>query len=331
MQKERTSRDSNEVDLEAAVAALRKDYSKLSARIRELTHAVVCDSHGVVIRLHFPAFRQSQPTIHELIEAIVHYLAPFALPRSECKAVDDLYREVDVEEFKTKFAELLERAKALFIRANKTTHRNGEAGELLLYLLTEWIIGAPQLIAKMSLKTNPQMPVYGADGVHVRYSREDKRLLLYWGEAKLHADVGSAISAAVQSIVEALLPDKMQHEIELVKRNIDFSGLDEQEREALLKYLDRFDETYNERHDVTTALIGFDYAGFTAVSKLDPSKAEAEFKVLARKKLTELAPTLATSLKDAGLEGRPVELFFFPVPSVADLRDIFQNKIGWNK
>ena len=26
-----------------------------------------------------------------------------------------------------------------------------------------------------------------------------------------------------------------------------------------------------------------------------------------------------------------IELFFFPVPSVKDLRDQFQAKIGWNK
>ena len=58
---------------------------------------------------------------------------------------------------------------------------------------------APQLIAKMSLKTNPKMPVHGADGVHVRYSKADKRLLLYWGESKVHADVGAAISAGFKA------------------------------------------------------------------------------------------------------------------------------------
>jgi hypothetical protein len=48
-------------DLEAALAALARDYSKLEARIRELTHTVTCTLSGVTLRLHFPAFRQSKP------------------------------------------------------------------------------------------------------------------------------------------------------------------------------------------------------------------------------------------------------------------------------
>ena len=82
------------------------------------------------------------------------------------------------------------------------------------------------------------MPVHGSDGIHVRYFPEQSRLLLYWGESKLYADVGDAINAAISSIAEALQPTKMQHEIELVQRNIDFSGLDDAAKSAILKYLD---------------------------------------------------------------------------------------------
>jgi hypothetical protein len=318
-------------DLETAVAALRQDYSKLAARIRALTHSVTCECSGVVLRLHFPAFRQSKPTVQELIDAIIHYLAQFALPRSDVKAVDDLYGKIAVADFKIRHAQLMESAKSLFIRANEATNRNGEAGELLLYLLTEWILGAPQLIAKMSLKTNREMPVHGADGVHVKYSKKDGKLLLYWGESKLFADVGQAIAAAVASITDALKPDRQKHEIELVQRNISFSGLDTNEREALLKYLDPFDETYNERHDVTTCLIGFDFDGFSSVSTLNSAKAEGEFVKLAQKSLAQVAPKLAKALKAASLGSQPVELFFFPVPSVQELRDLFQEKIGWKQ
>jgi hypothetical protein len=317
--------------LEAAVAALRKDYSKLSARIRSLQHSVTCDCAGAVLRLHFPSFRQSKPTVQELIDVIVPCLVPFALPRSEIKTVDALYGKASGEDFKLRYFQLVENAKSLFKRANVATNRNGEAGELLLYLLTEWVLEAPQLIAKMSLKTNREMPVHGADGVHVRYSKADNRLFLYWGESKLYAGVKDAIAAAAKSIVEALQPDKLKHEINLVQRNIDFSGLEETEKKALLKYLDPFDETYNERHDVTTCLVGFDFGGFSAVSKLDDLQAEAEFRKIAVDALSDIAPTLAKSLASAGLDGRPIEFFFFPVPSVQELRDAFQEKIGWKQ
>jgi len=318
-----------QTDLEAALAAMRCDYSKLSARIRALDHTVVCECEGVELRLHFPALRQGKATVQELTDAIAHYLVPFCLPRSQVQAVDAQYQKVTANEFRLLASKLSEEAKALFIRANKLTNRNGEAGELLLYLLTEWILGAPQLIAKMSLKTNREMPVHGSDGVHVRYCAETSRLLLYWGESKLYAKVGDAITSAITSISEALDPEKMKHEIDLVKRNIDFAGLDAASKEALLKYLDPFEEAYNERHDVITCLIGFNFAAYASISAADGDKAEAKLIKEAQDALAGLAPGLVKALKAAKLDTHPIELFFFPVPSVQELRDLFQAKIGW--
>lgn len=317
-------------DLEAALAALVRDYAKLEARIRDLTHTINCTCSGVTLRLHFPALRQSKPTIAELVDVIALYLVNFALPRSEVEALRFQYQSLSFDEFSLKFSALEARAKDLFIRANKATNRNGEAGELLLYLLTEWKLAAPQLIAKMSLKTSPKMPVHGADGVHVRYSEADKRLLLYWGESKMHADLDKAIAAAAESIGKALTPTKLKHEIDLVQRNISFSGLEPAEKEALLRYLDPFEESYNERLDITTCLIGFDFDGFASVVADDPSRAEAMFRELAKAELAKAAPRLAKALTAAGLKAQPVELFFFPVPSVDEFRKLFQAKIAWN-
>ncbi len=270
----------------------------------------------------------SKATIHELIEAIIHFLTPFALPRSQIKAVDDLYGKIDVDDFKLKVSQLSDIAKSLFKRANEATNRNGEAGELILYLLTEWVLMAPQLIAKMSLKTNRDMPVHGADGIHVRYSPQESRLLLYWGESKLYSDIGDALDAAIVSISESLKPEKMQHEIELVQRNIDLSGLDATSKQAILRYLDPYDEAYNERHDVTTCLVGFDFNGFDEAYSED-GQSETKFIKLAQTKLSEFAPKLAERIKAANLAGRSIEIFFRPVPSVQELRDLFQAKIGW--
>jgi hypothetical protein len=316
-------------DLEAALATLARDYTKLEARIRELTHTITCTCSGVTLRLHFPALRQGKPTVAELVDAIALYLVNFALPRSEVEALRSQYQSLSFDEFSLKFSGLEARAKDLFIRANKVTNRNGEAGELLLYLLTEWRLAAPQLLAKMSLKTNPKMPVHGSDGVHVRYSKVDKRLLLYWGESKVQADVNAAISAAAESIAEAFTATKMKHEIELVQRNISFSGLDTEEKEALLRYLDPFEEAYNDRHDVTTCLVGFDFDGFASAASHDPGTAEVTFRELANEELAKVAPKLAKALTKAGLKAQPVELFFFPVPSVDEFRKLFQAKIGW--
>jgi hypothetical protein len=139
--------------LDVALAALRRDYSKLAPRLRDLTHSIKCDCESVTLRLHYPAFRDGLPTVHELIESLVHYLVPFALPRTDLKRVEDLYGKVGVQEFTFATTQLYNSAIALFKRAQQATGRNGEAGELLLYILTEWALEAPQILAKMSLKT----------------------------------------------------------------------------------------------------------------------------------------------------------------------------------
>ena len=63
-----------EIDLDEFISVLRKDYSKLAIRIRELTHSVQCDCDGVTLRLHFPAINQGKATIWELINAILDYV-----------------------------------------------------------------------------------------------------------------------------------------------------------------------------------------------------------------------------------------------------------------
>lgn len=324
-----TDANADDIDLEAVVAALRGDYSGLRSRLRELQHTVTCEVGGVTLRLHFPAFRQGRATVYELIDAISLYMTPFALSRKEILQLDQMYGTVSAARFRVESKKLDQAAVNLFIKASKVTGRNGECGELLLYLLTEWILDAPQIIAKMSLKTNPRMPVYGADGVHARYRAEDNRLYLYWGEAKLHANVKSAISDAADSLATALQPEKLEHEILLVKRNIDLSTLEEDAREALLDYLDPMEENYNRRFDVITCLIGFDFDGYKSVGPEDGDSAEAKFSSLATSHLSGIAPTIAEKLKACGLGGACMEIFLLPVPSVQELRNLFQRKIGW--
>lgn len=322
----------NENTLETALAVIKKDWSILSSRIRTAEHDVITDHGHLNLRLHYPALRDAQATVEELIQTIALYLTHFSLPRKRVEAVYAAQEKMaSAFERHQAISRLEQEARSLFIRARKSSQRTGEAGELLLYLLTEWMLGAPQIIAKMSLKTSTQMPVHGSDGIHVRFDAEAGRLIFYSGEAKLHSDLGQAIKSAVASIKAGSSREKMQHEIELVQRHIDFTGLGEAAQTALLRYLDPFDNTYNERLEVVTCLIGFDfaaYAGLTADGMEDP---DVSFKSLAVAKLRDVGPAFAKALADAGLLRQRVELFLFPVPSVSVLRDLFQNQIGWTR
>lgn len=319
-----------EKNLEMALAALRKDYSKLSPRIRQLSHTVSCKCEKVNLHLHFPTIRQGKATMNELVQILFDHIVPFCLSRSEIDALNDQYGKIDVAEFGRLYIKLGETARDLFKKANKATNRNGEVGELLLYLMTEWILDAPQLVAKMSLKTNTEMPIHGSDGIHVKYCASTSRLLFYWGESKIYKNINDAILATVKSIKEALHPEKIEHELRLVQNNISFSGIPEEARSALLNYLNPYSESSNLKHDVSTCLIGFDYEAFNETTIKSGAADEQKFTEMATKKLKEISPLLAKALIDAKLENHPMEVFLFPVPSVKDMRDIFQQKIGWN-
>lgn len=316
------------IALVEALDALKRDLSKLSLNFGAIDHAVETDCNGLRLRLHYPLFRQSKPMVSELIDAVSMYIVNFCLPRNQVADLESLYGTLSVPDFLHKFEAMRQEAYDLFKRAHIASNRNGEAGELILFLLTEWLLEAPQIIAKMSLKTNREMPVHGSDGVHVRYCQETARLYVYWGEAKLYKDINLAIAEAAKSIADSLTDEKIKHEISLVKRHLDFAGLSGAAKNAMLDLLDPFGSEYVNRHDVISCLIVFDFEEFATAEGMGTS-AESGFRELALKKLEAVAPSIASALAGKGMAYQAIEMFIIPVPSVARLRELFQNKIGW--
>ena len=315
-------------DLESVLAGLARNYNSLSPRLREIEHSVACECTGVKLRVHFPSIVQGKATIYELVEVIIHFLPWFALPRTELVTKLATVSSLPPDEALIEASKLSQSARDLFIKAHKATQRTGEAGEFLLSILTEWVLQAPQLIAKMSLKTSRAMPVHGSDGIHGRFSAAHKTLTLFWGESKVHADVKQAIRDAIESIVEANKPEKQQHEIKLVARYIDFAGLDDTSKKEFLRFLDPFDEASNNKTNTTTCLIAFNSENYTKVAGIG-ANAENKFRELVQAELHSLSAEISRRLKAENIENQLIELFLLPVPSVEDLRKAFQAKIGW--
>ncbi len=305
--------------------AIGRDWTRLGARLKGLDHKVETTGSSFTVRLHYPTIREATATVHELVGVATRYLAHFCLPRSELQSIYAQKDQLAGEDLHERLTELDRRARDLFIRAGASAGRSGEAGELLLYLLTEWVLEAPQIVAKMSLKTSAAMPVHGSDGIHVKYLAETGQLIVYSGEAKLHADLGGAMRSAIASIAAALQPDKLAHELNLVRRELNLSGLGEKGSAELLRFLDPLEPRSDDRIDAVTCLLGFDFAGY---SDLTPATADHTFRERARAQLERSAADFARALRKAGLEHRTVELFLLPLPSVEQLRISFQNQIG---
>ncbi len=312
--------------LKSAIAAMQGDHSGLAARIRTLEPACTSSHTRTRIRLHYLAFRDGKSTPDELINALEPKLVGFCLPRTEINEtlgpIDTLTQQQVLE----RISALVGRARRLFIKTRVATGRSGEAGELLLYLLTEWMLAAPQLIAKMSLKTNSQMPVHGSDGIHVRFDESEQILLLFWGEAKVHQSIKQAIGAATTSMA-TFFRDQLAAEIMLVKSHHHMADLSSEAREALLGYLDPYSEKSNSRKDISTCLIMFDFD--RALEEHAPEHREAAFRAGLLSAIEAAVAEFDAAATAAGLDQHNVELFFLPVPSVEDFRRAFQKLIGW--
>jgi hypothetical protein len=312
------------------VTSLAEGHDDLGARIRVVTHSAKSKDERVKLHAHFLAFRNGKPTVGEFVDILYFKLVPFCLHRKHIEETQQTWATLPHNKIQESAVRLHQQALDLFKRANKKTNRNGEFGELITYLLIESALKAPQFVAKMSLKTSSQMPVHGSDGIHLGYDGTSGKLTLYWGESKCYASVWSAIEKAAESIAENFEHDKMAHELFLVEQYFDLTGFPEDFREAILSFLNPFDENYNKRADVSVMFIAFDFEAFAAMNSLNPDDVEAEFAAQLCSALEDYAARLDAALAKHQVKKHSIEVFFLPVPSIDEMRTLFQNRIGWS-
>lgn len=288
-----------------------------------------CSLSRTTIRAHYLSFQEHEPMVLEFVQAIATKLVSFCFSNAHLTASFAAMKGLDDDARQEASNQLFMDAVDLFIKAQKNTKRSGEFGELIAYLLMEWVIGAPQVVAKMSLKTNPEMPVHGSDGIHLRYDAETDRLLVYFGESKSYENVTAAIKDAVSSVATALAPDKVRHELMLVKQQFDLAGLPAEAREPILDFLNPLSASAQKRETIAVIFIAFDFKGFGALKSLDLDEVVPAFEKALMEALAKHTQTLETELRAAGIAHRRIETFFLPVPKVADLRLAFHRRIGW--
>ena len=259
--------------------------------------------HQSSSRVHLVA-RDANDTVRidALVKLLANQVMDFCIPRSRRdEARAHLERTNSAEEF----VRLAEEARALFA----SMERSGEAGELLLYMLLERMLGLPQLLCKMSLKTSQQMHVHGTDGVHARMEA-DGRLALYWGESKLHRTFNSAVDDCVKSIAPYLGPAPGAREQDLMLLREYVNVEDQRVVDALRRY---FLTTTPEAGLVefrAACLVGFDAAEYPRAD--DPELVETVRKWRER---------VSRRIGEHKLERFEIEFFCIPFPSVDAFRD----------
>jgi hypothetical protein len=290
--------------LAAALAAWGTEIALKGTKASCRCHFVLCDGNG-------------RPRVDALVDLLARQVQDYCIPRSRR---EEAYRYFRRTRSSAMFSALEREARELFT----TIERSGEGGELLLYLLLETVLGLPQLLCKMPLKTSSQMHVHGVDGVHGDLL-PDGTLALYWGESKLYADVNAGIDASFESVSPFLLDEgggAARRDLLLVREHLDPG--DESLRQALRCY---FDERTSDSARVEyrgACLIGFDLENYPDLAR---SGEEVRDRIAAR--IAAWHERIAKRIGDRKLASFELEVFCVPLPSVEEFRERLRTRLSF--
>lgn len=313
--------------IEEKLSDLLTNHTKISWQIKK----IVCDFTFTNRRIHsdfyYWDFTDGRYDSTPLINYLSLRLIYFCLPYKEIK--DALKRANTQEDITDIVLELGQKAKNLFIQVHKLKKQQakkaGEPAEFLLYIFLEIFMKAPQVIAKMALKTNSQVPVYGSDGIHIGY--KDGTILLYFGEAKLYEDCSAAVKEAIKSISQiATNPEKRDFEISLINRYIDIDNVEC--KQEILDYLNPYSQKNKYMKMVFSCFIGFDFAEYKKIKTLSPEEVKSYFEQKYRDYAKQICEIIQKEIQVKNITDFNIQFFLLPFPSVKDFRKSFYDKIG---
>lgn len=306
------------------VALLAPTTPDLMPRLGSMTKVWRDTKTKVTGRFFYVSFRDSKPTVDDLVQIAHARMVNFAIPRAR---IEEARAEMTANPYvMDPWVTLATEARDLFIRTQEETGRSGELGEILLYMLTEWVLKAPIVACKMYLKTSQQMPVHGSDGVHLGY--EDDNLMMYWGESKMHASLPSALAGITASVSEHVnSPEKRKNEIRIVRANLNLDGLDDAGRRAFKNYLNPYAPESNKLLDSYACLAGFNLSLYDEVANCAPDACESAFRTRYETRIEEVCRQIPKKVREAGLDHLRFSYFLLPFPSVDDARARFQQRL----
>lgn len=258
--------------------------------------------------------------INDLAKKLAAQAIDYCIPRSRVlEALADSTAAGKTE----KIIRLYEEARSLFSK-QKTS---GEGGELLLFMLLEGVLGIPQVLCKMPLKTNSQVHVHGTDGIHAAVDPDSGNLAVYWGESKLYRDFASAASDCFKSIAPFLDTSQdgdtpAKRDLELLRDNLDLA--DPQLQQAFKSYLDPDSPSFLKRELRGACLIGFDYDTYPRL-QVKGTEFQADPKLT--KEISKWKKALETRIRNRKLLSVKIEVFCIPFPSVAAFRDRLKKEL----
>jgi hypothetical protein len=314
-----------------AAIALAGMQTGLSARLRQIDYSWATEGVTAEGTFCYLAFRDGQLTQDEFVDFVYSRIIDFCLPREKVRKA----REAVVAGDTKPMIDLTDEAKSLFLHAKKKNTKSGEPGEVVLFCLLEGLVKAPRLVAKMRLKTNPNMEVHGSDAIHMKYDAATETLTLYWGEAKLYGELSSALDQIAISIkgFREYNPDtkgiQRDFDIALVQSHPDLDVPEAKAiKDALLAFFDPYTEYSNQVREVHACLAIWDWEFCKSLGVLSAEEAEKTFRDKYLERIKSACSLFIDKVKKQGLEKFRFHFFLIPVVDVTEFRKRFCEKVG---
>ncbi len=272
-------------------------------------------------------FKDRKPSIELFVDFLYPKLVEFCIPRDKREKLIQKYHDTKDIRYMT---ELIDSARNLFIKANKTLKRAGEPGELILFMILECFLKAPQIASKMYLKTSEAMPVHGTDGIHIRYSKSKDKLYLYWGESKLYQQLSTSLDEICDSISgfnkfkDGRTP--RQRDIDILKSHPSLNS--QEEKDELLDYFDPYTKESNKLEERYCCLSGFDFSFYNNLDGLTDDELEGKFIEAYSERIRTAYNLFSDKVKSANLQNFHFHLVLLPFENVAEFRQLFFKKLG---
>ena len=247
----------------------------------------------------------------DFLHIIYDHIVPFVLDYDEYQNKDAL----EGSELAAKFTKIIENAKSKFQRKNELT---GEVGELILFLLLE-SEGITKLVSKMRLKTDREMPVFGADAVHIQSTNGE--LSFHFGESKMYNNFNSALASAISS--EDTLKDKEEDlEFDIIMKHIDI-GKFENYTNQILEYLNPYFKNKENMKKSYPVFIGYDWSVLQNLAKRGQTELTDYLQTAYQKELENNSQKISTKIQSSKINDKSFSFYLIPFTSVGEFRKSF--------
>lgn len=306
-------------ETQRTIASLARDNSEaLDSFLISVGEPMDHDETKALVRTHFVRKDPNgRPRIDDLVTWLAHQVIDYCVPRTR---INEAMAQAQRTGAAAPFAQLASEARSLFTPLTNS----GEGGELLLFILLETVLGAPQLLTKMSLKTSTKMHVHGSDGIHAKLL-DNGNLALYWGESKLHATATSAINDCFASVAPYLTDGSSgaaNTDVHLLRDRLDAGTAEVTAR--LVRYFQNGTRESGKVEVRAGCLVGFDLDNYP-----DPHDgASGAVTQTVTAEVEKWHTRINERIKHHSLTSFEIEVFCVPVPSVEEFRMALKSRLG---